>query len=68
MDILFNISQQLMLVKDLRGALDFTELENKLSSLVYKDNIENKVSLEMQLLDDPVFDDSKKLIRIDMSE
>ena len=62
MDILFNISQQLMLVKDLRGALDFTELENKLSSVVYKDNIEHKVSLEMQLLDDPVFDDSKKFI------
>ena len=62
MDLLFNLSQQLVLVKDLRGILDFDEVEKKMNGLVYKDNTENKISLEMHLLDDPVFADAKKTI------
>lgn len=67
MNLLFNLSQQLILIKDLTGILDFAEVDKQLSTLEYKNNIANQISINKNLFDIPVFADSKRAIEEECS-
>lgn len=62
MDKLFNCSQKFVLIKDMSKELDFTKIENRFSSLTFKNNINNKISNEMNFFDAKELKQSKKKI------
>jgi hypothetical protein len=59
MNLLFNISQKLILVKDLTGVLDFDAVNNELETLEYTKNIDNEISINKNFFDKDIFNDSK---------
>jgi hypothetical protein len=67
MNLLFNVSQQLILIKDLTDLIDFNQIENQLSNLEYKKNINNEISIDKNFLDKDVFADGKKAIENECS-
>jgi hypothetical protein len=62
MEMLFNTSSKYVLIKDMSDELDFDLINREFDSLAYKDNITNKVSIEMNLFDREGFDDIRKNI------
>ena len=62
MNLLFNLSQQLILVKDLTGVLDFKEIDSELSSTEFTKNVGNQISVDKHFLDKNIFADGKAFI------
>jgi hypothetical protein len=67
MNLLFNVSQQLILIKDLSGMVNFNNVEDELSKLEYKKNINNEISIDKNFFDKDIFADSKKAIEDECS-
>lgn len=51
MDSLINIASKHILVKDMTKLLDFDKLNEEYNTLAWKNNIANKVSIEMNFFD-----------------
>jgi hypothetical protein len=51
MEMLFNTSSKYILVKDMTNLLDFDAINKEFDTLAWKENIANKVSIEMDLFD-----------------
>ena len=68
MEMLFNAASKYILVKDMSDVLDFDLINKEFDTLAYKDNIANKVSIEMNLFDREVFTDIKKVILEDCKQ
>jgi hypothetical protein len=51
MEMLFNTSSKYILVKDMTDLLDFDAINKEFETLAWKENIANKVSIEMDLFD-----------------
>lgn len=62
MDILFNLSQNFIVVKDLSTLVDFTAIEDEWNKLTWTKNINNLISDEMNFFDKQVFINSKNII------
>jgi len=62
MDILFNLSQNFIVVKDLSTLVNFTLIEDEWNKLNWTKNINNFISHEINFFDSPVFTTSKKII------
>ncbi len=68
MEMLFNAASKHILVKDMSDVLNFDLINKEFDTLAYKDNIANKVSIEMNLFDREGFDDVKKVILEDCKQ
>jgi len=62
MEMLFNAASKYILIKDMSDVLDFDLINKEFDTLAYRDNIINKVSIEMNLLDRDGFDNTRKVI------
>lgn len=68
MEMLFNSASKYILVKDMSQVLDFDLINKEFDTLAYKDNIANRVSIEMNLFDREGFTDIKKVILEDCKQ
>lgn len=68
MEMLFNTASKYILIKDMSNELDFDLINREFDTLTYKDNIANKVSIDMNLFDRSGFNDIKKVILEDCKQ
>ena len=66
--MLFNAASKYILIKDMSNVLDFDLINKEFDTLAYRDNIINKVSIEMNLLDRDGFDNTRKVILDDCKQ
>lgn len=68
MEMLFNTSSKYILVKDMTDVLDFDRINKEFDTLAWKENIANKVSIEMNLFDRESLASMKPLILQDCKQ
>jgi hypothetical protein len=68
MNLLFNVSQQLILIKDLSEVMNFGAVDYEMESLEYKKNTSNEISVDKNFLDRSVFAGAKKDIEEECSK
>jgi hypothetical protein len=66
--MLFNTASKYILIKDMSTVLDFEPINNEFDKLSFKDNKANKISIEMNLFDKDIFNETKKLILDDCKQ
>ena len=66
--MLFNTASKHILLKDMTNVLDFDLINREFDSLAFKDNINNKVSIEMDLFGREGFDNIRKSILDDCKQ
>jgi hypothetical protein len=62
MDMLFNASQKLILVKDMTNILNFDLINQEFNKLTFKNNVSNLISEEMHFFDKEIFDNERKVL------
>ncbi len=62
MEMLFNAASKYILVKDMTNILDFDAINKEYNTLAWKNNIANKVSIEMELFSRESLKKSRNLI------
>lgn len=62
MDRIFNISQKFILVKDLSQEVNFDLINDEFNKLTFKENIDNKISEEMNFFDKDFLSGAKNTI------
>lgn len=68
MEMLFNAASKFILIKDMTDVLDFENINNEFNTLAFKQNIANKVSIEMNLFDRDNLKQSKNVILEDCKQ
>ena len=68
MEMLFNTASKYILIKDMSDIIDFKTINDAFDGLSFKDNIANKISIEMNLFDKDIFNETKKLILDDCKQ
>jgi len=68
MEMLFNTASKYILIKDMSTILDFEPINDEFNKLAFKDNIANKISIEMNLFDKDIFKETKKLMLDDCKQ
>lgn len=62
MDTLLNTSQKFILIKDMTDLIDFDKINQEFDKLHWKDNVNNKISEEMNFFDKEIFTKTQNLI------
>lgn len=62
MDTLLNTAQKFILVKDMSDLIDFDQINQEFDKLHWKENVNNKISEEMDFLDKDSFSKSQSMI------
>jgi|LakMenE01Jun11ns_1017448.scaffolds.fasta_scaffold9928485_3 uncharacterized protein (TIGR02466 family) len=68
MQMIFNISQKFIIIKDMTDVIDFGPINQEFDKLDFKDNISNHVSNEMNLFDKDIFADTKRIIEAECED
>ena len=68
MQMIFNISQKFIIIKDMTDVIDFAPINQEFDKLDFKDNISNHVSNEMNLFDKDIFADTKRIIEAECED
>jgi len=65
MDMVFNPGNEFIYIKDMNNILDFTPINTTFNSLTFQRNAENEITSKINLFDNIIFQNTKKLLELE---